>query len=316
MKTLYTFQKILLPVDESEFSKRAIVFAGNFLQYFNSELSEITLFHVIRTGCLTKHETRMDLRAEILKSSELFKKLKEQFLKDKIKPILDEYENILKNSGIKAEITQRIEEGNPGNEIIKLLSEEEYTSVFISRRGMSLSESLLIGSVSTKVVYNTKKQVVYLIGEKFSKKQKDPVSKILILVDGSEYSKKALEHGVYVVKRLKEKIKEIKLLRVINLDVYYKRISQGITPEKEAEEDLLLAKKKFLDEYIPEKLLQMQILIGIPSKEIVKYIKENNYDLVVMGRRGRSPLKDLVMGGVSSAVVYHCKEPAIAIINL
>ncbi len=316
MENFYTFKKVLLPIDESEFSKRSIIFAGNFLQYFNSEISEITLLHVIRAGHLTKHETRMDLRAEILKSSEFFKKLKKQFLKEKIKPILDEYKNLLINSGIKTKITQKVKEGDPGNEIIKLLSEKDYTSVFISRRGMSLSESLLMGSVSTKVVYNTKKQVVYLVGENFSKKQKNCISKVLIPIDGSVYSEKALEHGVYLATRLKELIKEIKILKVINLDVYYEKTAQGIDPEKEAEEKLLLAKRKFLDEYIPEKVIQTQILIGIPSEEIVNHIKENNYDLIIIGRRGRSPLKDLVMGGVSSAVVYHCKEPVITIINL
>jgi len=316
VEKFHVFRKILLPVDESEFSKRAVTFAGKFLKYFNKEISEITIFHVIRLGYLTKHEKRIDLRFEFLKESDLFKKLKEQFLEEFIKPILEEYKNILKDSGIKAEINQRVEEGDPGNKIIEVLSQEDFSSVFISRRGMSLTESLVMGSVSTKVIYNVKRQVVYLIGEKFTEKTEDPVSKILIPIDGSEYSKRALEHGVYLVKNLKEKVKEVKLLRVINLDVYYERIEQGLDPEKEAEEVLAIAKNEFLNEYIPEKLIQTQILMGIPSEEIIREIKENNYDLVIMGRKGRSALKDLVLGGVSSAVIYHCKEPTIAIINL
>lgn len=316
MEKIHAFRKVLLPVDESEFSKRAITFAGKFLKYFNKEISEITIFHVIRLGYLTKHEKRIDLRFEFLKESSLFKKLKEQFLEEFIKPMLEEYKNVLKDSGITAEINQRVEEGDPGNKIIEVLSQEDFSSVFISRRGMSLTESLVMGSVSTKVIYNAKKQVVYLIGEKFTEKTEDPVSKILIPVDGSEYSKRAVEHGIYLVKNLKEKVKEVKLLRVINLDVYYERIEQGLDPEKEAEEVLAIAKNEFLNEYVPEKLIQTQILMGIPSEEIIREIKENNYNLVIMGRKGRSALKDLVLGGVSSAVIYHCKEPTIAIINL
>ena len=61
MEKLYVFRKVLLPVDESEFSKRAITFTGKFLKYFNQDLSEITIFHVIRLGYLTKHEKRVDL---------------------------------------------------------------------------------------------------------------------------------------------------------------------------------------------------------------------------------------------------------------
>jgi len=46
---------------------------------------------------------------------------------------------------------------------------------------------------------------------------------------------------------------------------------------------------------------------------VVKEIHDGNYNLVVMGRRGRSVLKDLIIGGVSSAVINRCFEPTIAI---
>ena len=316
MKDICTFKKVLLPIDESIFSKRAVIFAGKFLKHFSKELSELTILHVIRPGYLTTHKKRVDLRVEFLKKTELFKKLKEEFLNEKIKPFLDTYEKILKDLGFTAKVNKRVEEGEPGNRIIEILFKEDYSTVFLSRRGIGLTESLVMGSVSTKVVYNTRKQIIYLIGEKFSEEKEISDLKILIPVDGSEYSKKAVEHGVYLVKRIAKKIKEVRLLRVINLDVYYERLEQGIDPEKEAEETLSVSRKKFLDEYIPDKLIHTQILIGIPSKEIIKEIKENAYDLVILGRRGRSPLKDLIMGGVSSAVIYNCKEPTIAIINL
>jgi len=315
VKEFYTFKKVLFPVDESVFSKRAIIFAGKFLRYFAKEFSELTILHVIRPGYLIKHKERIDLRVEFLKKTEHFKKLKKEFLNEKIKPILDTYEKILKDLGFTPKINKRVEEGEPGTKIIEILFKEDYSTVFLSRRGLGLTKSLVTGSVSTKVVYNTRKQIVYLIGEKFSEGKEIFDLKILIPVDGSEYSKKAVEHGVYLVKRIVEKIKEVKLLRVINLDIYYERLEQGIDPEKEAEEILLVSKKKFLDEYIPEKLIHTQILVGIPSEEIIKEIKENGYDLVILGRRGRSPLRDLVMGGVSSAVIYHCQEPTIVIIN-
>jgi len=315
VKNTYPFKKVLLPVDESIFSKRAAVFTGKFLSYFTKELSELTILHVIRPGHFTTHKQRVDLRAEFFKKTEHFKKLKEKFLSEKIKPFLDAYEKILKDLGFTAKIGKRVEEGEPGNRIIEILSKEDYSAVFLSRRGIGLAESLVMGSVSTKVVYNTRKQIVYLIGEIFSEEKEISDLKILILVDGSEYSKKAVEHGVYVVKRMVKNIKEVKLLRVINLDVYYERLEQGIDSEKEAEETLSFSRKKFLDEYIPDKLIHKQILIGIPSEVIVKEIKENDYDLVLLGRRGRSPLKDLIMGGVSSAVIYHCQEPTIVVIN-
>ncbi|RLG11333.1 universal stress protein [Candidatus Pacearchaeota archaeon] len=313
MKNWHILKRVLLPVDESKHSKKAVTFAGRFLKNFSEDLSEITLLHVVRLSYLSTH-MKIDLRAEFIKESEMFKKLKAQFLEEKIKPFLNQYEKILRKSGIETEINQKIEEGDPGNEIIEILSKEDYSTVMLSRRGMSKIRSLVLGSVPTKLLYHLKKEDIYFIGKKFSKDSINPISSILIPVDGSEYSKRAVEHAVYIAKKVKD-IKKIKILKVIDVDFYYKRIDQGIDPEKEAEEIIAEARKKIIEESIPEELVLTQISRGIPAQEIIKDVRENQYDLVIIGRKGRSHLKDLVIGGVSSAVIYHCQEPTIVVIN-
>lgn len=45
--------------------------------------------------------------------------------------------------------------------------------------------------------------------------------------------------------------------------------------------------------------------IGNPSMEIVGYAKDNDTDLIVMGSRGRSDFKELLLGSVSSQVMHH-----------
>jgi nucleotide-binding universal stress UspA family protein len=134
-------------------------------------------------------------------------------------------------------------------------------------------------------------------------------------VDGSEYSMKAVEHAVCLTKYVKE-IRKVTLLRVINLSLYLERIQSGIDPEEEAKEILDKAKKRFLDQGIKEELIETKATVGFPKKEIVKEINQSGHNLVIMGRKGRSAFKDLVLGGVSSAVINKCLEPTIAIINL
>jgi len=150
------------------------------------------------------------------------------------------------------------------------------------------------------------------VGEKIS--EENPVSKILVPVDGSEYSIKAVEHALCLAKVVKG-INKITLLRVINLSLYLEKVKEGINPEEEAKEILNKAEKRFLNEGVNEKLIETKTSIGFPKEEIVKEIKDGNYDLVIMGRKGRSALKDLVLGGVSSVVINKCFEPTIAIIN-
>jgi nucleotide-binding universal stress UspA family protein len=44
-------------------------------------------------------------------------------------------------------------------------------------------------------------------------------------------------------------------------------------------------------------------------------VKEGGYDTLVLGRRGRSMLKEFMFGGVTSKVIHHIKDCAIWIIE-
>jgi len=49
----------------------------------------------------------------------------------------------------------------------------------------------------------------------------------------------------------------------------------------------------------------MEIRMGKASLEIVKYAKNENIDLIVMGSRGLSGIKEFLLGSVSSQVLHH-----------
>jgi len=305
------FDKVLLPVDRSEKSIRAVKFTGALLK--EVEVSNLTLLYVMAGGYLSEHMKNIDFRTELVKGSEVFKRIKEKHIEENIMPFLSDYEKALKDAGVKGSITKRIEEGDPGNKIVDIASKENFQTVMLGRRGMSELKGFLLGSVSSKVVHGLINQNVYLVGEKIA--EGSPVSDILIPVDGSEYSMKAVEHAVCIAKVVKG-VNKITVLRVINVSLYLERVKQGIDPEEEAIEILNRAKKRFLDEGVPQELIETKTCVGFPKDEIVKEIQEGNYKLVIMGRKGRSALKDIVLGGVSSTVINKCFEPTIAIINL
>ncbi|WP_211209626.1 universal stress protein [Thermodesulfobacterium thermophilum] len=175
---------------------------------------------------------------------------------------------------------------------------------------MSEIKSYFLGSVSNKILHGLTNRNIYLVGEK-----EGPVLDILVPVDGSEYSMKAVEHAVCITKYIKD-IRKVTLLRVINLSLYLERVQAGIDPEEEAKEILDKAKKRFLEQGIKEELVETKISVGFPKDEVVKEINQVGYNLIIMGRKGRSAFKDLVLGGVSSAVINECLEPTIAIVNL
>ena len=51
--------------------------------------------------------------------------------------------------------------------------------------------------------------------------------------------------------------------------------------------------------------LGIEATIGKPSMEIVRYAKDNDTDLIVMGSRGRSGVEELLLGSVSAQVIHH-----------
>ncbi len=49
-------------------------------------------------------------------------------------------------------------------------------------------------------------------------------------------------------------------------------------------------------------VIKSVVLIGNPAEQIVEYSMNNNFDMVVMGNRGLSDIKGIIMGSVSRKV--------------
>lgn len=137
--------------------------------------------------------------------------------------------------------------------------------------------------------------------------------KILVPLDGSEPSSKALEYGINVAKKFGS---EIILLHI------YSRAVPFVTPEAGALPTPTVASAEITAEVIEAaKRIGNKILAEakhtvekqkIPVKavlkegdavhEIVRTAKEEKIDLIVMGARGVSRIKELLLGSVSHGV--------------
>lgn len=54
-------------------------------------------------------------------------------------------------------------------------------------------------------------------------------------------------------------------------------------------------------------------VIGVPGEAILTEAREGGYDLIVLGRRGLSPLKELFLGSVSQAVLHRAPCPVLIV---
>lgn len=313
MKLECPVQRILLPIDGSEHSQRAVEFAGYLGTSLGKNLADLALLRVISGRYMDRYMPYLDYRAEILKLSDSFKEFKKQHIEKIIKPSLDEGEKILRDLGIGMDMAKLIVEGNPAHEILRIAEEKKFSTIIMARRGLSEIIEFLLGSITNKVVHAASRQTVYVVGQKILRDKICPVPKILVPVDGSSYSIKGAEHAACLASELKASMNSVTLLRVINLALFEKRLKEGIDPEEEAKKILKEAKLIFLQAGVPEELILTKIKLGQPAEEILK--EADGYKLIIMGRKGRTAIKDLLLGGVSSTVLHRCQNPTIAIVS-
>jgi nucleotide-binding universal stress UspA family protein len=147
--------------------------------------------------------------------------------------------------------------------------------------------------------------------------------KILFAFDGSPASLKASKYAIHLSSLEKSDliflhvIEHIKQGGVIGLRAKYGdvKLIEGYTRtrKKNAEQWVQPILKDATDKGIKARLDIVEddgnSLVGV----IVTYIEKNKTDLVVVGTRGLSKFKRLLMGSVASGVIYHSRCPVLLV---
>lgn len=140
-------------------------------------------------------------------------------------------------------------------------------------------------------------------------------SKIVVPFDGSELSMKALDTAVMLAKQ-DERV-ELDVITVVDIPspVYQGAHAYNVVTLREeylaaAKEELKKAEQQLNN--IPNKTKTI-ILEGSTAHAIVDFIKNHNADLVVMGSRGLSGIKEMFLGSVSHYVVQKSTCPVFIV---
>ncbi|MFC5402556.1 universal stress protein [Cohnella soli] len=137
---------------------------------------------------------------------------------------------------------------------------------------------------------------------------------ILVPYDGSEPAAHALDKAIQLVRS--GAAGRLSVAHVVNLQPVVIADMTFVPPETYQEQvkkhgDVIIDKIKEKTGDLPD--VNVVILAGSPAEAIVDYANDGGVDLIVMGNRGLSSLREFMVGSVSHNVILHSSVPVMII---
>ena len=142
--------------------------------------------------------------------------------------------------------------------------------------------------------------------------------KILVPIDGSAYSLKALKFAAGIAKNSKSE-------KIALINVYSTASERAILTDAGMESRIVLAVEKIQKESASildhgEKMVEAEGLNvekisvdGHVTEEIINAAEKGKFDLIVMGHRGRSKIKLILLGHVCEEVTRYAPCPVLVV---
>jgi nucleotide-binding universal stress UspA family protein len=142
------------------------------------------------------------------------------------------------------------------------------------------------------------------------------LARILVPIDFSEYGQQALRYGCALSERFGS---DLHLLNV--LEDYYPLVPEAgmmLGDKDQYLSGLRASSERELAKYpdpawLPGGKVTRTVIVGTPFVEIVRYAREHDIDLIVVGSHGRSGLAHALMGSVAERVVRKASCPVLTV---
>ena len=139
---------------------------------------------------------------------------------------------------------------------------------------------------------------------------KKKIKKILVPLDGSKNSMRGLDEGIYLARQCQATITGLYVI-----PIYPRNFADAIMP---FQIHLTKMAKKFMDgakTRCAQKgiVFKSKVIFGSPTVEIEKMSRTGNFDIIIIGSRGQSGLKETFLGSVANVIVHKSKVPVLVV---
>jgi nucleotide-binding universal stress UspA family protein len=201
---------------------------------------------------------------------------------------------------------------NPVQEICDYVKSNNIDLIIMGTHGRSGLSHLFAGSVAEAVVRVATCPVMTLRASK-STAEVTPYFAIVVPVDFSQYSQKALRYG-FTLAHLFEA--NLHLLHVVDQPIHPAHYGLGedllIRLNPEVPQSSHEALKNLVAKFAPVNVkYQTHVREGRAYSEIVRFVAETECDLIVMGTHGLSGLEHFLLGGTTEKVMRHASCPVL-----
>lgn len=307
-------KKVMIAVDDSQHSKNAVRYAATV--YHLAREMKFTLMHVQSTiSQYLLDEARKDPKAYA--ALETVNRKNTQAARQ----LLDAYQEQMMALGIpEGHIEQKT--GPKKNSVTKDILDAGraglYDAIVLGRRGLSGVAEVFLGSVSSGIVSHAADTPIWLVG------QERPSQGIMVAVDGSENSLKAVDHLAFIIERNSDvtisffhvtpRLKEY--CEIDFEETYTDELEQII---RRGDKDCIdkfyaHAKKRLSESGIRENQIKVNVATGKfrVGKAVLDAYRQGNFGTLVVGRRGMN--KSGFTGSVSRTIINQFSEGALWIV--
>ena len=302
------FSKILVPTDSSA----SAVIAEELRAYLAKKLdSKVTIFYVVSHELMRpeyrkffgeRHQhvpvgayqespayLHTEPAPEPLPES-VVNEITEAYRK-KADEVMSEAATAFKSAGIIVD-QKTVHHSDPAEAIVKEAKQGKYDIIVM---GHDKKTEFLLRGVAEKVSRHAETPVLVAKGTA-------TVSSILVAIDGSEISTKALRYATHLAKKVNAKMT---LLHVQEEGLLKAKPEVG----KKIGESVLSA----MADKVKGMKIDTQLKTGDPANVIVEVAKKGKHDIIVIGSKGHSAIERFLLGSVSNHVIHYADRSVLLV---